>query len=59
MTPFDRFSFSLKFWAGAVESALAGGAGAALGAAANADPATRPSPVTNKQSRDPMIVMLG
>jgi hypothetical protein len=58
MTPFDRFSFSLKLWPGAVAVGAAG-AGAGLGASANADPATRVIPAVNRQSREPMIVMLG
>jgi hypothetical protein len=69
MIPFDWFSFLLRSWAGAVgsapgvvsrgtESRGAVGFGAGLSAWANAAPATRVAPATNKQSRDPMIRML-
>jgi hypothetical protein len=57
MTPFDRLSLSLKFWSGAVDSVGAVGAGAGPGAWANAEPATRAIPATNRQRREPMIVM--
>jgi hypothetical protein len=63
MTPFDWFSSLLKFWPGAVgvapgaasrgaESRGAVGVGAGFGAWANAGPATRVAPATNRQSRD-------
>jgi hypothetical protein len=59
MTPFDWFSFLLRFWAGApgafspaTESSGAAGAGVGLGACANADPATNMIPATNRQSRE-------
>ena len=55
MTPFDRFSFSLKFGAGTVE--LEGVVGVGLLASANADPTRRLIiPATNTQIRKPMIV---
>jgi hypothetical protein len=53
MTPFDWFSFLLRFWARAVGLAP-GVVGAGLGAWANAEPATS---VINTQSREPMAVM--
>jgi hypothetical protein len=58
MIPFDRFSSLLKLWVGALE--LAPGVasfGAGLVAWANAAPAKR-TPATNRQNREPMILML-
>jgi hypothetical protein len=55
MIPFDWLSSLLKLWAGAL--ALAPGVvsfGAGLVAWANAAPATRVTPATNRHNREPM-----
>jgi hypothetical protein len=57
MTPFDWLSSLLRFWSGAVGLAP-GSLGAGLVAGANAAPATRVTPATNRQNREPMISML-
>ena len=55
MTPFDRLNFLLKLWAGAPGAALPG---TERGAWANAGPATSATPMTNRQSREMIAVMV-
>ena len=57
MTPFDRFSFSLRFSPGAELSGAAGVGSGLPGAWANTEPATRVTPATNRQSREPIFIM--
>jgi hypothetical protein len=57
MTPFDRFSFSLRFSPGAELSGAAGVGSGLPGAWANTEPATRVTPATNRQSRGPIFIM--
>ena len=57
MTPFDRFSFSLRFSPGAELSGAAGVGSGLPGAWANTEPATMVTPVTNRQSREPIFIM--
>jgi hypothetical protein len=60
ITPFDWFSFLLRFSAGAVDlaSCAASGGAVGFGAWANAGPATSATQATNRLSRVPMIRML-
>src|SRR5580700_3149884 len=57
MTPFDRFSFSLRFSPGAEPSGAAGVGSGLPGAWANTEPATMVTPATNRQSREPIFIM--
>jgi hypothetical protein len=57
MTPFDRFSFSLRFSPGAELSGAAGVASGLPGTWANTEPATMVTPATNRQSREPIFIM--
>ena len=57
MTPFDRFSFSLRFSPGAELSGAAGVGSGLPGAWANTEPATMVTPATNRQSREPIFIM--
>ena len=57
MTPFDRFSFSLRFSPGAELSGAPGVGSGLPGAWANTEPATRVTPATNRQSREPIFIM--
>ena len=57
ITPFDRFSFSLRFSPGAELSGTAGVGSGLPGAWANTEPATMVTPATNRQSREPIFIM--
>jgi hypothetical protein len=57
MTPFDRFSFSLRFSPGAELSGAAGVGSGLPGAWANTEPATMVTPAINRQSREPIFIM--
>ena len=57
MTPFDRFSFSLRSSPGAELSGAAGVGSGLPGAWANTEPATMVTPATNRQSREPIFIM--
>ena len=57
MTPFDRFSFSLRFSPGAELSGAAGVGSGLPGAWANTEPATMVTPATNRQGREPIFIM--
>ena len=57
MTPFDRFSFWLRFSPGAELSGASGVGSGLPGTWANTEPATMVTPATNRQSREPIFIM--
>ena len=57
MTPFDRFSFSLRFSPGAELSGASGVGSGLPGTWANTEPATMVTPATNRQSREPIFIV--